>query len=394
MRRNDWRGGILADRRMLAKHFREGPGSRKPAVNLPAPMHSCASRPLPVRRCFHVILRPPLSADPPEPAMNIAILDDYQDAVRTLECFNKLAGHSVTIHHDTLADEVALARRLAETEAVVLIRERTRLPGTLLERLPRLKIVSQTGHAGGGHIDVETCTRRGIIVCQGSGSPVAPAELTFGLILAAMRHIALEDRRLREGRWQTTLGRALKGLTLGIYGYGKIGALVAGYGKAFGMRVTAFGREASARRALADGVEVVASRERLFAESDVLSLHLRLSPETRGIVTREDLARMKPDALLVNTSRAELIGPRALEAALVAGRPGFAAVDVFESEPVLGGDHQLLKMDNVTVTPHLGYVEKSNYEAYFGTAFDNILAIAAGKPVNVVNPEVLQKRQE
>ena len=324
--------------------------------------------------------------------MNITILDDYQDAVRGLSCFAKLAGHSVTVHRDSVSDADALVARLAEADAVVLIRERTRIPATVIARLPKLKILSQTGGAG-KHIDIEACTRAGIVVCAGTGAPDAPAELTWGLILASVRSIALEDRRLREGRWQTTLGRTLKGMTLGIYGYGKIGSLVAGYGKAFGMKVIAYGREASAKRAHAEGVKMAASRAELFSGADVLSVHLRLAPETRGIVTREDLALMKSDAVFVNTSRAELVAPGALEAALKAGAPGFAALDVFEGEPVLGARHPLLKMDNVVATPHLGYVTEDNYELYFGTAFDNILAVSAGKPATtVVNPEALGKR--
>ena len=324
--------------------------------------------------------------------MNITILDDYQDAVRGLSCFAKLAGHSVTVHRDSVSDADALVARMAEADAVVLIRERTRIAAALIARLPKLKILSQTGGAG-KHIDIEACTRAGIVVCAGTGAPDAPAELTWGLILASVRSIALEDRRLREGRWQTTLGRTLKGMTLGIYGYGKIGSLVAGYGKAFGMKVIAYGREASAKRAHAEGVKMAASRAQLFSGADVLSVHLRLAPETRGIVTREDLALMKSDAVFVNTSRAELVAPGALEAALKAGAPGFAALDVFEGEPVLGAKHPLLKMDNVVATPHLGYVTEDNYELYFGTAFDNILAVSAGKPATtVVNPEALGKR--
>ena len=324
--------------------------------------------------------------------MNITILDDYQDAVRGLSCFAKLAGHSVTVHRDSVSDADALVARLAEADAVVLIRERTRIPAAVIARLPKLKILSQTGGAG-KHIDIEACTRAGIVVCAGTGAPDAPAELTWGLILASVRSIALEDRRLREGRWQTTLGRTLKGMTLGIYGYGKIGSLVAGYGKAFGMKVIGYGREASAKRAHAEGVKMAASRAQLFSGADVLSVHLRLAPETRGIVTREDLALMKSDAVFVNTSRAELVAPGALEAALKAGVPGFAALDVFEGEPVLGARHPLLKMDNVVATPHLGYVTEDNYELYFGTAFDNILAVSAGKPATtVVNPEALGKR--
>ncbi len=324
--------------------------------------------------------------------MNITILDDYQDAVRGLSCFAKLAGHSVTVHRDSVSDADTLVARLAEADAVVLIRERTRIPAAVIARLPKLKILSQTGGAG-KHIDIEACTRAGIVVCAGTGAPDAPAELTWGLILASVRSIALEDRRLREGRWQTTLGRTLKGMTLGIYGYGKIGSLVAGYGKAFGMKVIAYGREASAKRAHAEGVKMAASRAQLFSGADVLSVHLRLAPETRGIVTREDLALMKSDAVFVNTSRAELVSPGALEAALKAGAPGFAALDVFEGEPVLGAKHPLLEMDNVVATPHLGYVTEDNYELYFGTAFDNILAVSAGKPATtVVNPEALGKR--
>ena len=324
--------------------------------------------------------------------MNITILDDYQDAVRGLSCFAKLAGHSVTVHRDSVSDADTLVARLAEADAVVLIRERTRIPAAVIARLPKLKILSQTGGAG-KHIDIEACTRAGIVVCAGTGAPDAPAELTWGLILASVRSIALEDRRLREGRWQTTLGRTLKGMTLGIYGYGKIGSLVAGYGKAFGMKVIAYGREASAKRAHAEGVKMAASRAQLFSGADVLSVHLRLAPETRGIVTREDLALMKSDAVFVNTSRAELVSPGALEAALKAGVPGFAALDVFEGEPVLGAKHPLLEMDNVVATPHLGYVTEDNYELYFGTAFDNILAVSAGKPATtVVNPEALGKR--
>jgi len=323
--------------------------------------------------------------------MNVTILDDYQDAVRSLACFSKLAGHRVSIFHDTLRDAHDLAARLAGAEAVVLIRERTRMPASLLEHLPDLELISQTARAG-AHIDEAACTRLGIAIAQGTGSPVAPAELTWALVLAAMRHVPQEVARLRQGLWQTTLGRVLSGRTLGIYGYGKIGALVAGYGRAFGMQVMVWGREGTAARARADGITVAASREAFFETADVLSLHLRLTAETRGIVKAIDLARMKPDALLVNTSRAELIEEGALVRALAAGRPGFAAVDVFESEPVLGGTHPLLTMANVVATPHLGYVERDSYERYFGAAFDNIIAFAQGQPTNIVNPAALGKR--
>ena len=306
------------------------------------------------------------------------IPDDYQDAVRHLACFSKLADHDVVVFHDTVKDIDALAQRFADADALVLIRERTAIRDALLEKLPRLKLISQTGK-GTAHIDVDACQRRGIVVSVGTGSPYAPAELTWALVLAAMRHIPHEAARLRAGEWQSTLGTLLRGRTLGVWGYGKIGSLVAGYGRAFGMRVLAFGREGSLTRAQADGFEVATSKDALFEQSDVLSLHLRLTKETRGIVTAADLASMKPTALLVNTSRAELIERDALVNALRAGRPGFAAVDVYEEEPILGASHPLLQLDNALCTPHLGYVEKDSYELYLGQAFDQVLAFAAGR---------------
>mgnify|MGYP003596522182 CR=1 FL=1 len=318
--------------------------------------------------------------------MKIAILDDYQDAVRGLSCFARLAGHEVIVLHRTITDPAALAAELPDVEALVLIRERTRITEALLERLPRLRAISQTGRAG-PHIDTEACTRRGVLILNGVGSPQAPAELTWALVLAASRGVAAEAAALRAGRWQTLLGRTVRGRTLGILGYGNIGRLVAGYGKAFGMSVIAHGRDGTRERAAADGVPVVASQRELFATSDVLSVHLRLVPETRGRITAEDLAAMKPDSLFVNTSRAELLVPGALLAALQAGRPGQAAVDVFEAEP--GGDAALIAHPRVLATPHLGYVERDSYELYFGAAFDNLLAVAAGAPVNVANPDAL-----
>jgi D-3-phosphoglycerate dehydrogenase / 2-oxoglutarate reductase len=322
--------------------------------------------------------------------MKVVIPDDYQDAVRSLACFSNVAAHEVTIYRDTVTGIDELARRFAHAECLVLIRERTRITAELLERLPHLKLIAQTGRAG-GHIDLEACTRRGVVVTAGKGSPNPPAELTWALILAALRHVPLEDRRMREGRWQTTLGTGLKGRALGIYGYGSIGALVAKAGVAFGMRVLALGREGSAQRARADGLEVASSKAQLFSESDVLSLHLKLTPETRGIVSGADLAAMKPTALFVNTSRDGLVQKGALAAALTGGRPGHAAVDVYDLEPV-PRDHPLLAMDNVVCTPHLGYVVRDSYELYFGQAFDQINAYVAGKPVNAVNPEALGKR--
>lgn len=317
--------------------------------------------------------------------MQVIIPDDYQDAVRGLSCFSKLAGYSVTIFHDTVKEIDALAERLRPAEALVLIRERTRIGEALLARLPRLKLISQTGK-GTAHIDLDACTRRGIVVSAGTGSPYAPAELTWALVLAALRHIPQEVVRLCAGQWQATIGTGLRGRTLGIWGYGKIGSLVASYGRAFAMDVLAWGREGSLSRARADGFATAADRRSLFEQADVLSLHLKLTGETRGIVTAADLARMKTDALIVNTSRAELIEPGALETALRAGRPGFAAVDVFEEEPVLGAGHPLLAMENALCTPHLGYVERDSYEIYFGQAFDQVVAFAAGRPIHVVNP--------
>lgn len=305
--------------------------------------------------------------------MKIAILDDYSDAVRTLAAFRKLDGHDVLVLNRTLSDDV-LARRLADREGLVLIRERTRLTRALIERLPALEVVSQTGRAG-PHIDREACAERGIAVVDGTGDPNPTAELTFALILACARELVTEHRALREGRWQTTLGTTVRGRTLGILGYGNIGRVVARMAQAFGMQVLAFGREGSAQRAAADGVAMAASQRALFEASDVLSVHLKLAPDTRGLITESDLAVMKPGALFVNTARAALIAPGALLAGLEAGRPARAAVDVFEDEPTT--DDPLVRHPRVLATPHLGYVERDNYELYFGQAFDNLLAAAS-----------------
>ena len=304
--------------------------------------------------------------------MRIVIPDDYQDAVRHLDCFAKLAGHEVVIYNDSVKDVDALAERFRDAEALVLIRERTQITAELLERLPKLRLISQTGR-GTAHIDMAACARRGIEVATGSGSPIAPAELTWALILSAMRRIPDEVSALRAGHWQTTIGRVLHGRTLGVWGYGRIGSLVAGYGKAFSMKVLVWGREGSRERAVADGLEFATSRDALLERADVLTLHLKLTKETSGLVGPADFARMKPDALFVNTSRAELVQPGALIDALQSGRPGFAALDVYETEP-LPADHPLLSLPTVTCTPHLGYVERDSYEAYFGEAFDAVNA--------------------
>ncbi|RPH41458.1 MAG: D-2-hydroxyacid dehydrogenase family protein [Burkholderiales bacterium] len=317
--------------------------------------------------------------------MRIAILDDYQDAARGLACFGRLEGHEVEVFRDTLTDVDAIAKRLDGFDAVVAIRERTRFTREQIERLsPRLRLISLTGPLS-GHVDMAAAGARGITVCQGRGSGASAPELTWALVLAATRHIALEDRRLREGRWQTTIGRVLSGLTLGILGYGRIGAKVAGYGRAFGMDVLVHGREGSRERAARDGHALAASQAELFERSDVLSIHLSMNDGTRHSVRAGDLACMKPDALLVNTARAGLIEPGALLAALRAGRPGMAALDVFDVEP-LPADDPLLALDNVLLAPHLGYVTRDGYEVLFGDAFDNLLAFAAGRPINVIAP--------
>ena len=318
--------------------------------------------------------------------MKIAILDDYQDCVRTLACFGRLAGHDVRVLNETIADPHALAARLSGVQALVLIRERTKLSRELISLLPELRIVSQTGRAG-PHLDLDACNERRIVVAAGTGSPYAPAELAWALVLAASRGVAHEAAMLRAGRWQTRLGRTLRGRTLGVLGYGNIGRLVAGFGRAFGMDVVAFGRSASLERAAADGVATARSQRELFAASDVLSVHLRLAPETRGAIGPGDFAALREGALFVNTSRAELVAPGALLAGLEAGRPAMAAIDVFEAEPTL--DDPLIAHPRVLATPHIGYVERDSYELYFGTAFDNLLAFAAGRPVGVVNPEAL-----
>ena len=324
--------------------------------------------------------------------MKIAVIDDYQDAFRALKCYAKLKGHDVIVYNDTEKDPVRLADRLKDAEAVLLTQQRSRFPGAVIERLPKLKVISQTGRAT-AHIDVEACTRYGVVVSAGGpGRSHTTAELTWGLILAALRHIPYEVKRLREGHWQSTIGTAVQDKTLGIYAFGKIGSMVANVGRAFGARVICRGREGSTTRAREAGYEVAANRESFFGESYIVSLHLPLNKETRGIVTRKDLDLMKPTALIVNTSRAGLIAEGALVDALKAGRPGFAAVDVFEDEPVIGAAHPLLKMDNAICTPHLGYVERDSYESYYDSAVEQIVAYAEGKPMNVVNPEALGKK--
>jgi D-3-phosphoglycerate dehydrogenase len=335
--------------------------------------------------------------------MNIVILDDYQDAVRKLHCGTRLDAYTAKVYTNTVKGLGQLSIRLKDADIIVLIRERTQITRQLVEKLPRLKLIAQTGKAG-SHIDVTACTERGIAVAEGISSPVAPAELTWALVMAAMRRLPQYIANLKHGAWQQSglktasmppnfgLGNVLRGKTLGIWGYGRIGQLVASYGRAFGMNVRIWGREASRAKALADGYQTASTREEFFAQCDVISLHLRLTDETRNLVKLDDLSRMKPTALIVNTSRAELIENDALIAALNRGRPGMAAIDVFESEPILQG-HALLRLENCICTPHIGYVEQDSYEMYFGAAFDNVVNFIKGTPTNIVNPGALQVRR-
>jgi D-3-phosphoglycerate dehydrogenase len=318
--------------------------------------------------------------------MKVAILDDYQDAFRALKCAAKLKGHEVTTYRDTVKDPAKLAERLDGHDAVILLQQRTPVPRAVVEKLTRLKLISQTGR-NANHIDLAACTEKGIVVSgTGAGAVNHTAELAWGLIFSALRHIPDEVQRLKAGQWQTTIGTTVAGRTLGVYAYGRIGSIVARAGKAFEMRVVCWGREGSTGRAKADGFEIAPNREAFFEMCDIVSLHIPLNKETRGIVTHADLARMKPTALIVNTSRGPIIEKGALEKALKEGRPGQAAVDVYDDEPVLGGGHPLLKMDNAVCTPHLGYVDRDTYEKYYGGAVDAILAFAEGKPINVLNP--------
>jgi len=323
--------------------------------------------------------------------MKIAVLDDYQGAFRTLKCAAKLKGHEVVTYRDSVKDPVKLAGRLDGAEAVILLQGRTAFPRAAAEKVTTLKLISQTGR-NVNHIDLAACGEKGILVCgSGAGLPNHTAELTWGLIFASLRHIPQEVQAFKAGHWQTTLGTTVVGKTLGIWSYGRIGKIVANVGRAFGMKVVCWGREGSTAQARADGFEIAASREAFFESADIVSLHISSNKETRGIVKYADFARMKPTALIVNTSRAQIVEDGALVKALKEGRPGFGAVDVYESEPVLNGDHPLLRMDNVICTPHLGYVDRDTYEKYYGAAVDMVLAYADGKPVNVLNADLFKK---
>lgn len=329
--------------------------------------------------------------------MNIVILDDYQDAVRKLHCASRLDALNAKVYTNTVKGLGQLSVRLRDADIIVLTRDRTAITRQLIEKLPRLKLIAQTGRVG-AHLDVQACTDHGIAIAEGVSSPVAPAELTWALTMAAMRRLPQYISNLKHGAWQQSgfkaasmppnfaLGSVLRGRTMGIWGYGRIGRIVAGYGRAFGMNVRVWGRDASRAQALADGYQAATTREEFFTQCDVISLHLRLNEATQHMISLDDLSLMKPTALLVNTSRAELLAPDALVAALQRGRPGMAAIDVFESEPILQG-HALLRMENCICTPHLGYVEQDSYELYFGAAFDNVVNFIDGNPTNIVNPD-------
>ncbi|MFM9901136.1 MAG: D-2-hydroxyacid dehydrogenase family protein [Polaromonas sp.] len=335
--------------------------------------------------------------------MNIVILDDYQDAVRKLNCAAKLDAYPAKVYTNTVKGIGQLSVRLKDADVIVLIRERTHLNRQVIEKLPKLKLIAQTGRVG-THIDVAACTERGIAVAEGVGSSVAPAELAWALLMAAARRIPHYVSHLKHGAWQQSglksasmptnfgIGSTLKGRTLGIWSYGKIGQLVASYGRAFGMRVIVWGSNASKDRAQADGFEIASSKDIFFEQCDVLSIHLRLNESTRSSITLDDLSKMKPTSILINTSRAELIEPEALIAGLNRGRPGMAAIDVFESEPILQG-HALLRLENCICTPHIGYVEQDSYELYFGSAFENVVNFIKGTPTNIINPAALQVRR-
>ncbi|MCZ4242885.1 D-2-hydroxyacid dehydrogenase family protein [Pedobacter punctiformis] len=321
--------------------------------------------------------------------MQIAILDDYQEAVKTLNCYGLLKDHDVLILNETEKDPDVLAEKIKNAEVLVLIRERTAITESLLSRLPNLKMISQTGKIS-NHLDLEACSKYKVVVAEGVGSPIAPAELTWILIMNGLRQIPNAIEGMKNGHWQTNIGTTVYGKTIGIWGYGKIGKMIAGYAKAFGAKVLIWGSEKSRANAIEDGLEAAESKTAFFKTADVISLHLRLNEATFGIVKETDLSQMKTSALLVNTSRAELIEDGALLQCLKAGRPGFAGLDVYETEPIYNTDFELLKMPNVICTPHLGYVEQNSYELYFGKAFENIINYATGNPTNLANPETLR----
>ncbi len=320
--------------------------------------------------------------------MTITILDDYQNVISKLKCFSLLNNQDVQIINNTEKDLNRLADQLQNTDILVLTRERTAVDGTLLSLLPRLKLISQTGKIS-NHLNLEDCTKYKVAVAQGIGSPIAPAELTWALLLNTVRQIPQAIEGMKNGNWQINIGSTIHGKTLGIWGYGKIGQKIAQYGKVFGAKVLIWGSAASRAMAVADGFEKAESKEMFFKTADIITLHLRLNETTLGIVKESDLLSMKENSTLINTARAELIEKGKLLKCLNMGRPTFAGLDVFEDEPIYDKNFEFLKMPNVVCTPHLGYVEQNGYELYFGKAFENVMNYINGKPTNIANPEVL-----
>lgn len=310
--------------------------------------------------------------------MHIVIPEDYQDCVRHLECFTKLSDHTVTIINEPITSIQEQIQQFKNAQVIVTIRERTKISSELLAALPQLKLISQIGKIN-THLDLLACKKYGVRISEGVGTGASTAELTILLTLAALRNLVPEVNRLKNGLWQGYLGKQLRGKTFGILGLGKVGLQVAKLAQAFGANILVWGREGSITKAAQLGYQSASSKNHFYASCDIVSLHTRLYPQTQGIVTLEDLQSMKTDSFFINTSRAELIESGALEQALRSGRPGFAAVDVFETEPVLQANHPLIHLPNCLCTPHLGYVEKDNFEAYFGSAFDHILLFAQGR---------------
>lgn len=325
--------------------------------------------------------------------MKITILDDYQSVIESLDCYSLLKEEDTEILHDTEKDPDKLASRIKDTEVLVLTRERTEISERLLRQLPKLKLISQTGKIS-NHLDLDACTRHNVAVAEGIGSPIAPAELTWALLMNTVRQIPQAIEGMKNGKWQINIGTTIHGKTLGIWGYGKIGQRIAHFAKAFGAGVLVWGSEGSRIKAVADGFEQAASKEEFFKKSDIITLHLRLTDQTTGLVKMTDLLSMKENAVLINTARAELIEKGALLDVLKGGKNIFVGVDVYENEPVYDPNFELLHMSNVVCTPHLGYVEKKGFELYFGKAFENVINYCKGTPTNIANPEILKKSYE
>ncbi len=322
--------------------------------------------------------------------MKITILDDYQNAIETLQCYGILKGQNVEILHETEKDPCRLASHIADTEILILTRERTEITDGLLSKLPNLKLISQTGKIS-NHLNLNACTRHHVAVAEGVGSPIAPAELAWALLMNTVRQIPQAIEGMKSGNWQINIGTTIYGKTIGIWGYGKIGQKIAQYAKVFGAKIIVWGSENSRKKAVEDGYEQSETKEHFFKNADIITLHLRLTDKTHGIVNKTDLLSMKENSVLINTARAELIEKGGLQNVLKSGKNIFIGVDVYENEPIYDKNFELLKMKNVVCTPHLGYVEKNGYELYFGKAFENVINFINGNPSNIANPEALNK---